>query len=320
MARVFLTGVTGFAGSHLADSLLRDGHDVFGLVHPASGHQPLPEDANFQAIEGDLSDLGSIIEAFAEADASVVYHLGGLASPALSWEDPAFTMAINTGGTANVLQAAVESGRPRVIVVTSALLYGSLEETDLPIDEQTPPTPSHPYAVSKWAASILSQLYWKRYDLPVIEARPFNHIGPRQMLGFVVPDFASQIAEIEIRGLRPIVEVGNLDAERDFTDVRDIVLAYRRLAETGVPGETYLICSGMPVSVRQILNTLIEVSGIEVEVIEDPDRFRPLETRSIYGTFAKIHRDTGWEPRIPLRQSLADAYGEWRDYSKDEQE
>jgi GDP-4-dehydro-6-deoxy-D-mannose reductase len=307
-----LTGVTGFAGSHLVDSLLDDGHIVYGLVHPASGHRPLPDRENFIPITGDLTDLAGLKSAFSKAEPSVVYHLGGIASPAQSWKNPAQTLAINAGGTANVLEAAMITGKPKVIVVTSALLYGSLSETDLPVDEETIPSPSHPYAVSKWTAGILTTLYWRRYSLPVIEARPFNHIGPHQARGFVVPDFASQLAKISAGELEPIVRVGNLQAERDFTDVRDIVRAYRMLADSGSPGQPYLVCSGASVSIQHILDTLINISGIEVEVVKDPDRYLPLETPVIYGNSAKISREIGWQPRISLEQSLTDAYSEWR--------
>ena len=311
MTRVFLTGVTGFAGSHLVESLLNDGLKVFGLVHPTSGHQPLPQHPNFTPVTGDLTDLAGLKAAFAKAKPSLVYHLGGIASPSQSWTNPAKTLAVNAGGTANILEAAVNTGKPNVVVVTSALLYGKLMPSDLPIDENSVPSPSHPYAVSKWTAGMLAQLYWRRYALPVVEARPFNHIGPHQAQGFVVPDFASQIAQIASGRLEPVVRVGNLQAERDFTDVRDIVRAYRMLSEYGSPGETYLVCSGVSVSIQHILDTLIDISGIEVEVVRDPDRYLPLETPVIFGSNAKISRQTGWKPTISLEKSLSDAYSEW---------
>lgn len=311
LTRVFLTGVSGFAGSHLANSLLVDGYVVYGLVHAASGHQPLPDHENFIPIAGDLTDLVGLKSALSEVRPSFVYHLGGIASPAESWKNPAQILAINAGGTANVLEAAMTIGKPKVIVVTSALLYSSLRKSDLPVDEDTLPSPSHPYAVSKWTAGIMTTLYWRRYSLPVIEARPFNHIGPHQALGFVVPDFASQLAKISSGELEPVIKVGNLQAERDFTDVRDIVRAYRLLAESGSPGQPYLICSGTSVSIQHILDSLIKISGVEVEVVKDPNRYRPLETPVIYGNYAKINRETGWQPSFSLEQSLSDAYLEW---------
>lgn len=318
MATIFLTGSTGFAGSHLLDSLLAAGVRVYGLIHPTTGHQPFPDHPNFVPVEGDVTDQQGLLAHFAKIEPDVVYHLGGFASPSGSWKHPAQTLAINAGGTANILDASVNTSKPKVIVVTSALLYGTLSESDLPVSENTQPSPTHPYAVSKWMASMLVKLYWKRYSLPVIEARPFNHIGPRQAQGFVVPDFASQIARIAHGRLEPVVKVGNLDAERDFTDVRDIVRAYMLLADMGTPGESYLVCSGIPVSIKHILGTLISISGVDVEVIQDPERFHPLETPVIYGTNAKINRETGWQPTIPLEKSLSDSYDDWLIKTQDE--
>lgn len=313
MTRVFITGATGFAGSHLADSLLAEGHKLFALVHRLSGHQALPDHPNLIPMEGDLTDLAGIKQAFQEARPDVVYHLGGMASPSQSWENASKTFAINVGGTANVLEAAVSTGLPRVVAVTSAQLYSSLKPEQLPINEQTPTSPSHPYAISKIAAGMLIRIFWQKYHLPVIEARPFNHIGPHQSLGFVVPDFASQLAKIAAGQIPPVVEVGNLDAERDFTDVRDITAAYRLLAEKGIPGEPYLICSGKSVAIRSILDMLIEIAAVDVTIQKDPARYRPLETKRIYGDYGKINRDTGWEPTINLSRSLNDAYREWKE-------
>ena len=158
-------------------------------------------------------------------------------------------------------------------------------------------------------ASRLVGLYWDRYGLPVVEARPFNHIGPRQTTGFVVPDFASQLAAIELGKREPKMLVGNLSAERDFSDVRDVIAGYMRLAESGRPGQHYLICSGQAVSIESILRTLIGMISVEVEVVRDPDRMRPSETPRLVGSFAKIQKDTGWEPEIALAESLARCIG-----------
>jgi GDP-4-dehydro-6-deoxy-D-mannose reductase len=309
--RVFITGATGFAGSHLVDQLLAAGHAVFALVHRDTSHQALPEDARVTAVPGDLLDGETLKTAVAAAAPDVIYHLAGQAYPALSWQKPAFTLAINTGGTANVLDAAVAYGRPRVVVVTSAEIYGQINAEMLPLTEATPPQPRHPYGVSKLAAGQLAAIYWQRYQLPVVEARPFNHIGPRQALGFVVPDFASQLAAIKLGRQPPVMSVGNLDAQRDFTDVRDVAAAYAALAERGRPGEAYFICSGQPVSIHYLLNTLAELAAVAVDIQYDPARMRPSDTPCLYGSYGKLERDTGWRPRIHLRQSLADALHEW---------
>jgi GDP-4-dehydro-6-deoxy-D-mannose reductase len=310
--RIFITGATGFAGSHLIDILLAGGHEIWALVHEATSHQGLPSHPKLQPVAGDLLDPRQMVEAVAVAAPDVIFHLAGQAYPALSWQEPSQTMAVNAGGTANALRAAVEFGRPRVVVVTSAEIYGPVAAADLPLTELTPPQPRHPYGVSKLAAGELARVYWERYQLPVIEARPFNHIGPRQAKGFVVPDFASQLAAISLGQQAPSMSVGNLEPQRDFTDVRDVAAAYLRLAETGQPGEAYLICSGQPTSVRHLLDTLIELNGVPVEVLVDESRLNPSDTPCLYGSHAKIEAHTGWRPQIPLQQSLADALDDWR--------
>lgn len=309
--RVFITGATGFAGSYLVNDLVAAGHQVTALVHPATSHQSLPAHSSVAAVEGDLLDAAWLTTAVAQAQPDVIYHLAGQAYPARSWQDPALTLAVNAGGTANVLQAAVGYGRPRVVVVTSAEIYGTIDPADLPLTEANWPEPRHPYGISKWAASQLAAVYWERYQLPVVEARPFNHIGPHQALGFVVPDFASQLAAIKLGQKPSTMRVGNLEAQRDFTDVRDVARAYQMLAAKGQPGEAYFICSGQPVSIHYLLNTLIEAAGVTVNVEYDPARMRPSDTPCLYGSFAKIKKDTGWQPQIHLQQSLVDALDDW---------
>lgn len=309
--RIFMTGATGFAGSHLVDNLLARGAEIFSLVHQATSHQPLAQHKNIHLIEGDLLALESLETAVAQARPDVVYHLAGQAYPARSWQQPGLTLAVNSVGTANLLQAVVKYGRPRVVVVTSAEIYGEIQPEDLPITEKTPPAPHHPYGISKWTAGLLIPLFWRRYGLPVVEARPFNHIGPRQALGFVVPDFASQLASMRAGQRQKQMMVGNLESMRDFTDVRDVVRAYELLAERGAPGEAYLICSGQPVKIEAILQKLIAVSGLDVEIVMDPERMRPSDTPCLYGSYAKIEAQTGWEPQIGLEQSLADILAEW---------
>jgi GDP-4-dehydro-6-deoxy-D-mannose reductase len=309
--RVFITGATGFAGSHLVEQLLAAGDEVCSFVHPATSRQALPTDGRIWHVEGDLLDVEGLTTAVAEVQPDVIYHLAGQAYPARSWQIPGATLAVNTVGTANVLQAAVAYGRPRVVVVTSADVYGPIQPHELPLTEQTVAAPRHPYGVSKYAAGLLVPLFWQRFGLPVVEARPFNHIGPRQALGFVVPDFASQVAGIKLGQQDKRILVGNLDAQRDFTDVRDVARAYRLLAERGQPGEAYLICSGQPISIHYLLTTLVELARVDVHMEYDPARMRPSDTPTLYGSFAKIKRDTGWLPEIHVRQSLAESLAEW---------
>ena len=309
--RIFITGATGFAGSYLVERLVQAGHHLFALVHQATSHQPLLQHDNITIVQGDLLDSAALETAVSQAKPDVVYHLAGQAYPARSWQQPGQTLAVNSVGTANLLQAVVKAGRPRVLIVTSAEIYGQIGAEDLPIAEATLPAPRHPYGVSKWMAGLLVPLFWQRFGLPVVEARPFNHIGPRQALGFVVPDFASQLADIQRQGQAGQMTVGNLEAMRDFTDVRDVVRAYELLAEQGQPGEPYLICSGRPVKIATILQKLIEIAGVEVTVQADPERMRPSDTPCLYGSYSKLQAQTGWQPQIGLDQSLADILADW---------
>ena len=309
--RTMVTGATGFAGSHLVDLLLAEGQQVFGLIHPASSHQPWPSHQRFFPVQGDLLKLESLNRAFEIAKPDQVYHLGGQASPGKSWLDPAGTLAVNAGGTANLLHAAQEFGHPKVVIVTSAHIYGTIEAEALPLDEETIPSPEHPYGVSKQAAALLAPIYWRRYELPVVEARPLNHIGPRQTPGFVVPDFASQVAAVKLRQSKPEMRVGNLDVERDFTDVRDVVKAYYLLASCGQPGHSYLVCSGKAVPIRLILDTLIELAGCPLTIVTAPERMRRAENTQIVGSYQKLKQESGWEPTISLRQSLSDTLEDW---------
>ena len=312
--RVFVTGATGFAGSHLINRLISEGHDLFGLIRPEEVGGSYP----FKCLVGDLLEPESLKKAVAEAQPDVIYHLAGQADVGLSWKLPALTLALNAGGTINLLDAAVAYGRPRIVAVTSADIYGPLSLDAMPINGLSQPNPYHPYAVSKIAASHMLHIYHRRYDLEIVEARPFNHIGPNQAPGFVVPDFASQIAAIKLGRQSRRMMVGNLNAERDFTDVRDVVRAYTLLAEKGKPGQVYLICSGQPVPIHYLLTTLAELAGVELEIEYDPARMRPSDTPCLYGSFDKIRRDAGWMPEIHLRQSLEDALNHWVEKLKSE--
>lgn len=306
--QVFVTGATGFVGRHLVHHLLSKQQQVTAMLQ---NNSPNPLPTAVQTVSCDLLDAQALQTAVAHTQPDVIYHLAGQAYPARSWQIPGQTLAVNSVGTANLLQAAAHYGRARVIIVTSADIYDLHQPTAMPITEETPAKPGSPYGVSKWAAAQLVPLFWRRFGLEVIEARPFNHIGPGQNLGFVVPDFASQVAAIK-QGKQPNrMLVGNLDVDRDFTDVRDVVRAYEQLASHGQAGQSYLISSGQAVSIRHMLNTLVELAQVEVQIEQDPARTRPSDVPILYASYAKIQQDTGWQPQIPLRQSLADVLAEW---------
>lgn len=309
--RVFITGATGFVGLHLVAALLARGDDVWGLVHPATSRHAVPQTPRFHAIEGDLLDREGLQSALRRAQPEQIFHLAGQAYPAASWRDPALTLAVNTTGVALLLDAAVSVGRPQTVVVTSADIYGAVRPSQLPITERTAPRPRHPYGVSKWAAGQLVRVYAERYGLPAVDARPFNHIGPGQGLGFVVPDFAAQVVAARLGQRPPVLRVGDLTAQRDFTDVRDVVRAYQLLAEHGRPGRAYIICSGRPVAIQTLLDTLLAINSVAMTVETDPDRLRGVDAPVLYGSHARLSADTGWQPTIALETSLRDVTAEW---------
>lgn len=308
---VLVTGAAGFAGSHLVNHLNSLGQTVFGLTRPASFNPK--SDYPFEPVPGDLLNLDSLIDAIKRSKANVIYHLAGQADVGLSWREPVSTIMVNTIGTVNLLEAAIAENVETIVAVTSAELYGPQPRDKMPITAKSLPNPWHPYAVSKLAAGHLLSIYQRRYaeQIKIIEARPFNHIGPGQATGFVVPDFAKQIAQMRAGLIRPLLRVGNLDAERDFTDVRDVVRSYALLAEKGQAGKMYHICSGQPVPIYTIVNILAELAEISLDIEYDPERMRPSDTPVLYGSFADLRRDTGWTPEIHMRQSLAESLAEW---------
>lgn len=314
--RILITGVTGFAGRHLAhhfanqtDSSGTACHQIFGFVRkPAEDSEGC---TCYTPLAGDLLDPDSIARALEESRPDIVFHLAGQADVGRSWRIPARTIEINTLGTLHLLEAMRHTTIRRLIAVTTADLYGVQPADAMPITEDSIEQPYHPYAISKLAASHLLKVYAKQVDFDIIEARPFNHIGIGQALGFVVPDFASQIAAIKHKQISRRMLVGNLNAERDFTDVRDIARAYDLLATNGLPGESYLVCSGQPIPIHYLLTTLAEIAGTEIEIEYDPNRMRPSDTPVLYGSNLKIYLDTGWRPEIHLRQTLESVLAEW---------
>lgn len=309
--RVFVTGATGFAGSWLVDSLLADGDEVWAMTRKAAGHSAFFDRPNIHRVCANLLDTETVSEQICAARPDIIYHLAGQPYPGRSWQIPQETFALNVSGVATVLDAAVKANKPRVVVVTSADIYGKVRPKQLPLTEKSKPKPRHPYGISKMAAGALVHVYAQRYGLPVVEARPFNHIGTRQSLGFVVPDFASQIVGIRLGLKEPHMMVGNLSAERDFTDVRDVVRAYRAVAEHGRPGRAYLICSGQPVSIQTILNILLEMNNVSPQIEHDPARMRPSDVPILYGSSARLQQETGWSPQHPLRDTLQNVVVEW---------
>ena len=317
--RYFVTGVGGFAGTHLAERLLEDGHAVTGLVRERrpmprlealTARHPAFDPASLACV--DVADGAALAPASAAARPDGVFHLAGSAFAPRAASDPARALIVNALGTRNLL-AAVQSEAPtaRVVMVGSADVYGAAADTGDPIVEDCPLRPVSPYGLSKAAADMAAFQHWWESGLAVVRARPFNHTGPGQSYDFVCSDFARQMVRIE-RGLAPpVLRVGNLRSERDFSDVRDIVRGYAVLMERATPGEAYNLCSGQAVSIGAIVDHLRTEVRVPFEVVEEGMRFRRREIPRVVGNAARAHA-LGWRPTIPLRQSLTDLLDFWR--------
>ena len=317
--RALVTGLNGFAGSHLADFLLAQGNiQIFGGVF-GNCDNIIHLDKRVTFIEGDLRDLDFARALLAQAQPERIYHLAGQAFAPVSWRDPWGTIEVNLRAEVNVLHAAAQAkSTARILVIGSFDEYGRVDTRHLPVTEDTPMHPDSPYAVSKIAQDFLGLQYFQSHHLHVVRVRPSNHIGPRQSEQFVTSNFAKQIAEVESGVREPVLYVGNLDAQRDFTDVREMARAYYLALEHGVPGEVYNIGSGRAVSIKQVLDLMLEQSRVAIRVEQDPTRLRPSDTPIMYVDSTKFRAQTGWEPRVLLEQSLRDILDYWRAKTKKE--
>jgi GDP-4-dehydro-6-deoxy-D-mannose reductase len=312
--RALVTGINGFAGSHLADFLLTQPEiELFGGVY-GDCENIVHLEGRVTFIAGDLTDPAFAESLLQRTAPDRIYHLAGQAFPPASWQDPWATVEINVRSQVNLLQSAVRlQSRARILVIGSMEEYGRVAPDALPVTEETPFRPDSPYGVSKIAQDLLGLQYFLSHYLHVVRVRPSNHIGPRQNDQFVTSNFAKQIAEIEAGRREPVLGVGNLSAERDFTDVRDMVRAYFLALERGAPGEVYNIGHGRAWSIRQVLDLLLEQTCVKIRVEQDPARLRPSDTPALYSSATKFHAQTGWEPIVPLEQSLRDVLDYWRD-------
>lgn len=314
--RVFITGAGGFAGGHLVEHLLQQPDltptDIVAGVFQPPGHNPALDRLAVPQRQIDLRDAAAVQAALEEVRPDLVFHLAALADVAQSFKDPWGTLANNIHAQVNLLEACRQIvPAARILIVSSAEIYGATV-TDAPLDETVPFAPANPYSVSKVTQDMLGLQYFLAYRLPIVRARPFNHIGPGQGSGFVAADFASQIAAIEAGQRAPVIFVGNLEAERDFTDVRDVVRAYLLLVRRGQPGEAYNVCSGRGYSIQYLLDTLLSYSTASIEVRQDPARMRPSDVPRRVGDATRLRSHTGWTPQIPFEQSLLDTLNDWR--------
>jgi GDP-4-dehydro-6-deoxy-D-mannose reductase len=309
-SEILVTGAAGFAGSHLLDLLAASGADIVAWHRP--GGKP-PRDVprtRWDAV--DLLDAAQVAGAIARLRPSAVYHCAGAAHVGRAWDSTEATFATNVRGTHHLLQALEREGvGARVLVPSSALVYATSEAA---LDENHPLAPASPYGLSKLAQEMLASR--TNGALAVTIARPFNHFGPRQDPYFAASGFARRIADIEQGRWAPEIAVGNLEARRDLTDVRDTVRAYRLILERGVPGRPYNVCSGRAIAIRELLDHLLARARVPITVKVDPARYRPNDTPVLLGDPSRLRSELGWMPAIPLEQTLDDLLAYWRERSE----
>jgi GDP-4-dehydro-6-deoxy-D-mannose reductase len=307
MSRIIVTGANGFVGNHLVHELSGVGYEVIGVGGPKLPGMKDPEGLR-EYIVADLNNPDEVAGIDFRGVTGVI-HLAGLAAVGPSFDQPLQYVTVNVGLEVNLFEEAVKQGiKPKFIIISSGALYDPAAA--MPITEQSSVLSNSPYAVSKIGQEEMGKYYATR-GFEVVIARPFNHIGPGQNLGFLVPDLTKQVVDAE-RGLAEKIMVGNLEAKRDYTDVRDIARAYRLLLEKGKSGEAYNICSGVSHSGQEMLDLILAKAGSKVIVEQDPARMRPSDTPDIYGSHEKLTIDTGWQPEIPLETTLADVLADWR--------
>jgi len=314
--RALITGITGFAGSHLAEFILSNHPDVevYGIMRWRSRTENIEAiEKRIQLVECDLRDATSVKTLLGRVRPDKVFHLAAQSYVPASWNAPGESLTTNIIGQLNIFEAVRELKiEPWIQIACSSEEYGLVKEDELPIKETNPLRPLSPYAVSKVGQDYLGYQYHMSFGLKVVRTRGFNHDGPRRGDVFVSSNFAKQLVEVE-KGKRPaVIHVGNLEARRDFSDVRDIVRGYWLSLERCEAGEVYNLCSGKAYSIQEVLDRLIELSGVKVKIEQDPARLRPSDVPVLIGDCTKFREVTGWKPEIPYDKTLADMLDYWR--------
>jgi GDP-4-dehydro-6-deoxy-D-mannose reductase len=315
--KVLITGIAGFVGGHLVNHLQTKGtYEIYGTVY-GKPEERLSEPVR-RSLAGvwplDIVDPMAVREIVEQSQPDLIFHLAAQSHVPTAFKDPWGTLETNIRGTLNLFEAvlSLELTKARIVNVISANVYGVVKPEDLPLTEEQNFNPGDPYAVSKIAQDMLGHQYASAHGLSVMQARAFNHTGPGQTTLFVVPNFATQIAEIEQGQTPPVLKVGNLKAERDYLDVRDVVKAYEAIALQGAPGEAYNVCSGEAHSIESFVDTLLAMSTADIEVEVDEARLRPLDLPRLAGDSSKLRQTTDWEPTIPIDQMLRDVLEDCR--------
>jgi GDP-4-dehydro-6-deoxy-D-mannose reductase len=307
--RILITGAAGFVGLHLIQQL-RTAHpdaELHGIDLRANPDLGLP----IHTI--DMRDAGAMGALIVQIKPDRIYHLAAQANVKASFADPWATLENNLHPQVNMFQACLAHNlKPRILIISTGELYANSAPKDRATDEHVPPQPTSPYSVSKIGQEQLGVQYALSYGLPILIARPFNHIGPGQREGFVAPDFAVQIARIEQGAQPPVLHVGDLSAKRDFSDVRDVVRAYQMIMEGGAVGEIYNVASGHARPIQDVLDVLLSLSTSKIDVQTDPERMRPSAVPLLWGDASKLRAATGWQPQISFEQSLGDVLAQYR--------
>ncbi len=313
--RVLIVGAAGFVGGHLISCLHEAGGFRVSATKLENEKLDLPGLAAVHSV--DILQPEPLRALLETEKPEWLFHLAAQSNVALAWKQPAFTARVNLEGAVNVLETVREVVPGcRVLLVGSSEEYGFVRPEENPVREDALPRPGNLYAVTKNAQNQLGRVYAKAYGLQVMCTRSFNHIGPGQAPGFVLPDFCRQVAEIEAGLREPMMRVGNLAAKRDFCDVRDIVAAYLQLAEKGEAGETYNVGSGCSVPIEELLRRVLALAAVPIRVEQDPARMRPSDLPDLRADIGKLRALCGWEPRIPLEETLRQTLDEWRNLTK----
>jgi len=311
--RLFITGIGGFVGKYLSQELCNRDFAITGMLAPGESLTPGVAECCQSEVVADLLDISTLEMALREHKPEVIVHLAAASAPSKSFAAPRFFYDLNVRGTQQLMEAIRRhSPESRLVLFSSSEVYGYVTPEELPLRESSQLRPANPYAVTKVACHMHARQYALNFGLSITEVRPFNMIGPNQTLGFVLPDFASQVAEIIAGNLEPTIKVGRLSDQRDFLDIRDAVRAIADVVQYGHPGETYNICSGRSVSVSHLLDLLLENAAMKIHIEQDEARMRPSKMPTLYGCNSKVSALAGWSPQVPLQQTVAETLQYWQ--------
>ncbi len=313
--KALITGISGFVGSHLAELLIEKGFEVDGTIRWRSKRDNIVHIKDKITLhECDIKDASSVRKTIFESRPGYIFHLAAQSFVHTSWAAPGETLMTNIQGQLNVLETMRDADWDcRCLVIGSSEEYGKVTADELPITEENALRPLSPYGVSKVAQDLLAYQYHQSFGTDLVRTRAFNHTGPRRGEVFVTSNFAKQIAEIEAGKKEPVIMVGNLDAQRDFSDVRDVARAYLLAIENCVIGEVYNICSGRAIKIRGLLDMLLAQSKAKIEIRQDPLRLRPSDVMVLEGSAEKFKKATGWTPEIPFQKTITDLLEFWRE-------